>query len=120
MEESICKRCENARICGKAIIDNKNVIMTGCSRFKERKPVEYNHLRQEGNMVHLPLTQKQLDDAIDLYDRMRHPLTNRDRFLAMTDEELAEFLYVKTCEDGYPQFDTTQGWLEWLKEEVKE
>ena len=44
--------------------------------------------------------------------------TNADRIRAMTDEELAEFLYVKTCEDGYPQFDNIPGWLDWLKQEV--
>lgn len=41
MEESICKRCENARICGRAILDNKNVIMTGCSRFEKLKATEF-------------------------------------------------------------------------------
>ena len=46
--------------------------------------------------------------------------TNADWIRTMTDEELAEFLYVTTCEDGYPQFDTTQGWLNWLREEAKE
>lgn len=44
-------------------------------------------------------------------------MTWGDKIRAMTDEELAEFLYVKTCEDGYPQFCTTQEWLDWLKQE---
>ena len=43
--------------------------------------------------------------------------TRADRIRRMTDEELAEFLYVKTCEDGYPQFGTMQEWLDWLKQE---
>jgi len=46
--------------------------------------------------------------------------TNADRIRAMTDEELARFLYIKTCEDGYPQFDNIPSWLDWLKQEVEE
>lgn len=46
--------------------------------------------------------------------------TNADRIRAMTDEELARFLYIKTCEDGRPQFDIISGWLNWLKQKVEE
>ena len=45
--------------------------------------------------------------------------TNADCIRAMTDEELAEYLYVKTCEDGYPQFTSRNDWLDWLKQEAK-
>ena len=48
------------------------------------------------------------------------PITNADRIRAMTDKELAKFLYIKTCEDGYPQFDNIPGWLDWLKQEAGE
>ena len=48
----------------------------------------------------------------------RKPKTNYDRIISKTPEELARFLYVKTCEDGYPQFDTIPGWLDWLKQEA--
>ena len=48
------------------------------------------------------------------------PMTNYSRIISKTPEELAEFLYVKTCEDGYPQFGTTQDWLGWLRQEVSE
>ena len=44
--------------------------------------------------------------------------TNADRIRSMIDEELAKFLYIKTCEDGYPMFDTISAWLEWLKTEA--
>ena len=47
-------------------------------------------------------------------------ITNADRIRSMTDEELARFLYIKTCEDGYPQFDNIPRWLEWLKQEAEE
>ena len=43
--------------------------------------------------------------------------TNADRIRSMTDKELAKYLYVKTCEDGYPQFDNIPEWLNWLKQE---
>ncbi len=46
--------------------------------------------------------------------------TNADRIRNMTDEELARFLYIKTCEDGCPQFDIISGWLNWLKQKVVE
>lgn len=46
--------------------------------------------------------------------------TNADRIRAMTDAELAKFLYIKTCEDGCPQFDIISGWLNWLKQEAEE
>ena len=45
--------------------------------------------------------------------------TNADRIRSMTDEELAEYLYVKTCEDGYPQFTSRNDWLEWLRQEAE-
>lgn len=38
MKESICKRCEHSRYCGASIIDKELTVMTGCSRFEERKP----------------------------------------------------------------------------------
>ena len=41
------------------------------------------------------------------------PLTNADRIRAMTDEELANFLYE---EADYPK---EEYWLKWLKEEAK-
>lgn len=44
--------------------------------------------------------------------------TNADRIRSMTDEELAEYLYIKTCEDGFPQFTTENDWLDWLRQEV--
>lgn len=47
------------------------------------------------------------------------PQTNADRIRAMSDEELAEYLYVKTCEDGYPQFTSRNDWLEWLRQEAE-
>ena len=48
----------------------------------------------------------------------RKPKTNADRIRAMTDEELARYLYTKTCEDAYPQFENIPEWLDWLKEEA--
>jgi len=54
----------------------------------------------------------------ELYTRWeRKPITNADRIRAMADEELAEYLYIKTCEDGYPQFTSRNDWLDWLKQE---
>lgn len=47
-------------------------------------------------------------------------MTWGDKIRAMTDEELARFLYIKTCEDGCPQFDIISGWLSWLKQEAKD
>lgn len=44
--------------------------------------------------------------------------TNAGRIRSMTDEELAEYLYIKTCEDGFPQFTTENDWLDWLRQEV--
>lgn len=37
--DSICKSCEYLRICGRKIIGSEKTVMTGCSRYKERKPV---------------------------------------------------------------------------------
>jgi hypothetical protein len=45
--------------------------------------------------------------------------TNADRIRAMSDEELAEYLFIKTCEDGFPQFTMKNDWLDWLKQEAK-
>lgn len=45
--------------------------------------------------------------------------TNADRIRSMTDEELAEYLYIKTCEDGFPQFTTENDWLDWMKQEAE-
>lgn len=41
------------------------------------------------------------------------PTTNADRIRAMTDEELAEWIISITEDD-------TEGWLDWLKQEVSE
>lgn len=54
------------------------------------------------------------------YPKPRKTITNYENLIRKTPEELAEFLYVKTCEDGYPQFGTTQEWLDWLKQEASE
>lgn len=51
------------------------------------------------------------------YIKTNYPITNADRIRQMSDKELAKFLYIKTCEDGYPQFDNIPGWLNWLKQE---
>lgn len=51
--------------------------------------------------------------------RIGTDMTNADRLRSMSDEELADFLYVKTCEDGYPQFGTIREWRDWLKEEAE-
>ena len=37
--DSICKSCEYLRICGRKIIGSEKTVMTGCSRYKERKPI---------------------------------------------------------------------------------
>jgi hypothetical protein len=47
-------------------------------------------------------------------------MTNAERIRAMSDAELARFLYIKTCEDEFPQFDTIPGWIDWLKQEATE
>ena len=57
-------------------------------------------------------------DEFDPIDKP--PKTNADLIRSMTDEELARFLYIKTCEDGCPQFDIISGWLNWLKQKVEE
>ena len=49
----------------------------------------------------------------------RKPQTNADRIRAMSDEELAEYLFIKTCEDGFPQFTTKNDWLDWLRQEAE-
>ena len=49
--------------------------------------------------------------------KLRIPITNADRIRSMSDEELAEYLFIKTCEDGYPQFTSRNDWLEWLRQE---
>ena len=46
------------------------------------------------------------------------PQTKGDLIRSMDDERLAEFLYVKTCLDGFPQFSSKEEWLEWLKKEA--
>ena len=48
----------------------------------------------------------------------RIPATNADRIRSMSDEELAEYLFIKTCEDGFPQFTTKNDWLDWLRREA--
>lgn len=65
------------------------------------------------DFVNLPQTEVQM---IAEYLK-KHPKTNADRIRSMTDMELAKYLYVKTCEDGYPQFDNIPEWLNWLKQE---
>lgn len=45
--------------------------------------------------------------------------TNADRIRALSDEKLAEYLFIITCEDGFPQFTTKNDWLSWLKREVE-
>lgn len=57
---------------------------------------------------------KILEDAGVLYPSV---VTNANRIRAMSDKELARFLYIKTNEDGYPQFDNIPKWLDWLKQE---
>lgn len=62
-------------------------------------------------------------DCIYTLDEVQRPSTSRtnaDHIRAMTDKELARFLYVKTCEDGYPQFDNIPEWLDWLKQEYED
>lgn len=46
-------------------------------------------------------------------------MTNADRIRNMTDKELAEYLFIKTCEDGFPQFTTKNDWLNWLRQEAE-
>lgn len=65
------------------------------------------------DFVNLPQTEVQM---IAEYLK-KHPKTNADRIRSMTDMELSKYLYVKTCEDGYPQFDNIPEWLNWLKQE---
>lgn len=57
--------------------------------------------------------------AVDYCPQATPPKTNADRIRSMTNEELAEYLYIKTCEDGFPQFTTENDWLDWLKQEAK-
>ena len=65
------------------------------------------------DFVNLPQTEVQM-----IAEHLKkHPKTNADRIRSMTDMELAKYLYVKTCEDGYPQFDNIPEWLNWLKQE---
>lgn len=45
-------------------------------------------------------------------------VTNYDRLVSKTPEEMAEYLYVKTCVDAFPQFISINGWLDWLKQEA--
>lgn len=59
------------------------------------------------------------DFPMCVLDGVPKPKTNGDKIRAMKDEELARFLYIKTCEDGYPQFDTILSWLNWLKKEAE-
>lgn len=57
-----------------------------------------------------------LDDIGRRAEALKRKKTKADRIRAMADEELANFLYVKTCEDGYPAFDTVGQWLDWLRQ----
>jgi hypothetical protein len=64
----------------------------------------------------------------DFYPNVREeekkPITNADRIRAMTDEELAEFLYDGCCREGeaFPCSDVgcKKCWLEWLKQEASD
>lgn len=51
-------------------------------------------------------------------DMFRKKPTNADRIRAMTDAELGEYLFIKTCEDGFPQFTTKNDWIDWLRQEA--
>lgn len=53
------------------------------------------------------------------YSPKPKPITNYDRIISKTPEELAEYLFIKTCEDGFPQFTTKNDWLDWLKQEAE-
>lgn len=53
----------------------------------------------------------QYDDFCLNYDEK--PQTNADKIRAMTDEELADWIISITEDD-------TEGWLDWLKQEVSE
>ena len=47
--------------------------------------------------------------------------TNADRIRAMSDEELAKWIAIRTEGIGFDSFeDFKKGWLEWLKEEVED
>ena len=59
------------------------------------------------------------DSTVKCEDFKSNIITNADRIRSMTDEELAEYLYIKTCEDGFPQFTTENDWLDWLKQEAE-
>lgn len=64
--------------------------------------------------------QKAILEAFDCTSCQENPdnqkKTNADHIRAMTDEELAEYLFIKTCEDGFPQFTTKTDWLDWLRQ----
>ena len=46
--------------------------------------------------------------------------TNYNRIMQMNVNELAQFLFAKINESGYPEFETADEWLAWLKMEVQE
>lgn len=51
---------------------------------------------------------------------MQEPLTNADRIRAMTDEELAEWIFKHDCHTLLYGYDPKDAVLNWLKQEVKD
>lgn len=95
MIESICVHCGRVGICQKAILDNKNVIMTGCSEFKERKPVtNADNLRSIPNDMQLAIFMASVDAC---------PHDDRDHALAKCGK------WNGAC---------VSCWYEWLKQEA--
>ena len=73
------------------------------------------NMKQNGNMAESDWWEKfrALADMVNSNSvNKQSPQTNADRIRAMTDEELAKFLYE---EADYPK---EEYWLEWLKQEV--
>lgn len=64
-------------------------------------------------------------DDISLHNYPRRPITNADRFRAMTDEELAEWFGTHACCMKDPFFCSKPGgsckacWIDWLRQEAQ-
>lgn len=61
-------------------------------------------------------------DSVDAtafaYAEKKKPMSNYDRLISKTPEELAEWLSCNCTGDGYG--NGAEDWLDWLKQEVRE
>lgn len=98
--ESICKSCEYLRICGGKIIGSGTTVMTGCSRYKERKPMtNADRIRA--------MTDEELAEMFLDHDEQMYRHCPSDALAECCQVELdIEWADCKDC------------WLGWLKQEA--